>query len=249
MRSPFVPLALVVALAACGADETISLLDETTSSAGGGSTAGTGGTGGQGAGCELHAECDPPTPMCDPASGSCVSCPEVLETCGAECIDTSADARHCGRCGQPCLHTQLCVAGQCVCVPGTTPCDGACRDLQSDPGYCSSCDVHCSAGQKCSLGHCKDACDPGLVECPTANGNSACVDLAAGYPRCGSCDIFCAASEVCVDGVCRAYQPASPCTSCPCEGCTAIFGDPAICCPSVLGGASPACVQSDACPR
>lgn len=250
MRSSFV---LLVGLAAgCGLpDDTIDLLP---GGAGGGGTAGAGGQGhgggGTGGGCLLNTDCGAPTPQCDTASGTCVTCPAGLSQCGDACVDTAHDALHCDGCDSSCGHNQACAGGACVCLPGTELCSGGCHDITSDAEHCGSCDHPCDPGQKCEGGTCgAGACSPGLEACPVSNDRTSCVHLDLGVPFCGACGVACAPGEVCVDDQCRALVPATPCTSCPCSTyCDPAFPESSTCCDDVYGLGLTACVHHAACP-
>ena len=91
-------------------------------------------------------------------------------------------------------------------------------------------------------------CSATLTSCASSNGRVACVDLANEYPFCGACDVVCGVDEVCAIDHCAHYQPAAPCTSCPCAACDALVGSPSTCCPGLYGGVDPICVAGSHCP-
>ena len=173
-----------------------------------------------------------------------------MHTCGSECADTTSDPAHCGSCDVACVHGQFCFESQCHCLPGLTLCNGGCVDFTSNPDHCGGCPHPCADGQKCEAGACgTGACSVGLTACLEPSGKTACVNLALGYPRCGSCDIVCDPTQTCVGGQCRDYEPASPCTTCPCAAeCQAALGSPSTCCDGLYGGTEPVCVQGAGCP-
>jgi len=70
-----------------------------TSAAGDAGAGASGGTGGAGGSEPMDAGCDP---------SSCASA-----CCGAECVDTMRDARHCGGCDSRCPALRACVFGAC----------------------------------------------------------------------------------------------------------------------------------------
>ncbi|KAI4981500.1 hypothetical protein ZWY2020_021992 [Hordeum vulgare] len=59
--------------------------------------------------------------------------------CSGQCMDTAADAQHCGGCNKACKHDQTCCGGRCV-------------DLLSDKRNCGTCSKQCN--NKCSYGLC-----------------------------------------------------------------------------------------------
>lgn len=224
------------ALGGCGPDETLELFPD----------GGAGGAGGQL--CDLHADCTGNVPWCDAGAEACVACPDALMQCGAECVDRTRDARHCGDCFAPCNVGEVCHQGTCACAPGLTLCGSTCVDTQADPAHCNACDHPCDAGTACIDGGCHAVgCEGGLTACDDGAGHLACVDLLHG-PRCGSCDVVCGPHEVCVAGACKAQLPATPCAACPCDHeCHAALGE-AVCCDGVLGEPGPSCVAGSSCP-
>jgi hypothetical protein len=54
----------------------------------------------------------------EPAIDAGTACPAPLERCGAECVDTSSTAGHCGACATTCGQGERCSAGRCEsCAP------------------------------------------------------------------------------------------------------------------------------------
>lgn len=49
--------------------------------------------------------------VCD--EGACV-CPDGLDLCGTDCVDTETDPAHCGACNDPCDPGETCQAGDCL---------------------------------------------------------------------------------------------------------------------------------------
>jgi hypothetical protein len=178
------------------------------------------------------------------------ACPTGTERCGGACVDTRADARHCGGCGLACATGEYCNgASKCTCRPGLTACapDG-CVDPKSDPRHCGVCATVCAAGDACSGGWCRSRCF-GTADACALGGGFACTDVHAADPLdCGACGVRCGGAQVCAKSACRDAAPAAGCVACPCAQCATILGQPATCCPALLGHASPSCVAGDACP-
>ena len=114
-----------------------------------------------------------------------IPCAPGLSRCGADCVNLTDNAAHCGGCARACPQGQLCVAGQCLdCQPGLTRCSGACVDLAADARNCGACGTACVAMQMCAEGKC--TCAAGLTLC-----NKTCVDLATDNDNCGRCGNNC----------------------------------------------------------
>ena len=126
------------------------------------------------------ATCASPAPR-PPCAGSTAGCSVrvssnpvcTLGTCGVRCVpyygnpqgncdgndvngcetllSTSA---HCGRCGNTCARGQSCVAGACMCPPGSTLCGARCADTTADGAHCGACGRACGAGEECVDGAC-----------------------------------------------------------------------------------------------
>jgi len=159
-------------------------------------------------------------------------------------VDLQSDPNNCGACGKTCAHNQYCSSGACTCLPNMTLCGTSCFDLRSDPDHCGSCTATpCSAGDKCESSSCQTGtCTSPLTACDVS-GRSACVDLSAGEPYCGTCGTVCSPNEICAANHCQPYEPATPCTSCPCTTC-----DSRACCPPIGTQPNPICVTGTACP-
>jgi len=159
-------------------------------------------------------------------------------------VDLQSDPNNCGACGKTCSHNSYCTGGACTCLPNFTACGTSCIDLRSDPDHCGSCTATpCAAGDKCENGSCQTGtCTSPLTACDVT-GRSACVDLASGEPYCGACGNVCAPNQICAANHCQLYEPATPCTSCPCAACGANA-----CCPPIGTQTSPICVGGSACP-
>jgi hypothetical protein len=97
--------------------------------------------------------------------------------CGANCIDTRTDARHCGGCGDACGPNQTCAGGECVdpveCT-GQAQCGGSggFNDLVCRDGRC----VCATAGHGIcqrfpdGRGSCHQCCPGGDEQCPGNRG-------------------------------------------------------------------------------
>ena len=87
--------------------------------------------------------------------GAGPSCLDGDACCDGACVDTRAEASHCGRCGN-------------ACPSGWECCDGTCIDVQSDRGHCGGCGAACGqAADRCTAGQCfcggDFACSPPLL--------------------------------------------------------------------------------------
>jgi hypothetical protein len=147
---------------------------------------------------------------------------------GAVCVDTSSDPRACGGCLRDC-GVGTCVAGSCVCPPGTTACAGypACipgnGSCTCSPGEALCADSPCTdvatpsacfpcpPGQvRCPTGVCGDPLQrppPGCLSCPAGQVTCtwpfmSCIDLATDPWNCGACGAACPAERGCVAGAC-----------------------------------------------
>ncbi|KYF65927.1 MXAN_6577-like cysteine-rich protein [Sorangium cellulosum] len=164
---------------------------------------------------------------CAHGDDSGVTCGEGLSPCAGACVDTQADADHCGACGGVCASGQRCEAGECVsdrggpggddgasqegggaggaaCAPGLEACDGGCVDLDANRRHCGGCGNVCAAEERCEDGAC--VCDGGLEAC-----GGACVDLTSDPLHCGSCDARCAPNQTCTDGACVCNEGLTDC--------------------------------------
>lgn len=129
--------------------------------------------------------------------------------CGAACVDTAGDNRHCGACNKACGAGTQCTAGACVatCPQGEVACGGTCVDTQTSRAHCGGCGAPCSAGQVCSTGVCALSCQSTLVNC-----GGTCVDGQTSRTNCGAkvdcaganAGSACKAGEVCSAGACAA---------------------------------------------
>ncbi len=140
-----------------------------------------------------------------------VMCRPPTVACGAECIDLSTDARHCGLCGRVCP-TALpnaafrgCLDGVCSyrCAAGTGDCDGnpllrGCESLLDTHAHCGACGRSCGDVERCVGGTCR-------CEAPGAICDGSCRDLQTDHEHCGSCGSPCPAGHPCRAGAC------SPC--------------------------------------
>ncbi len=176
-------------------------------------------------------------------------CSGGATVCSGACVDTRSDARNCGGCGLSCAADEYCDgASKCVCRPGLTSCGGqGCVDLATDPRNCGGCGIACLAGEACDGSACRKKCVAGRTACPLGDA-SACVTIVGSDPlNCGACGARCGGAQVCVAGVCQDVAPAVGCTSCPCDGCPTILGQPATCCAAMAGQAEPLCVAGTGC--
>ncbi len=140
-----------------------------------------------------------------PSTG--VVCMAGTDRCGNGCADFQTDPRNCGACGQACLGSQVCTAGQCQCRVGTSLCSGNCVVLQSDPKFCGRCDNACAAGQVCQAGQCQSDCTAGTTKC-----GFSCVNPLTDSNNCGACGQACPDQQSCHNGTCQ-YDLVAACLS------------------------------------
>lgn len=121
--------------------------------------------------------------------GACV-CRPLLTRVGEDCVDTSADAAHCGGAGMTCA---LCVDGACgtSCPAGTTQCLGGCVDLRSHPLHCGECERPCGSDHVCVEGRCVTFTPAPCTSCPCGCARSCCA-----YPE-HPADTICVAADEC----------------------------------------------------
>lgn len=125
-------------------------------------------------GCGRPLDCGPcPEGFLCTSDGLCaVACPGGRTSCADECVDTSADPRHCGSCGNACQVGQLCQDSQCVAGPDCRqePCTGFTYcDLNN--GQCvAGCieDNQCALNEHCEVTSHSCACDTGTHRCSGA---------------------------------------------------------------------------------
>ena len=90
-------------------------------------------------------------------TSECV-CPDGQIYCSSfGCVDQQTNPSNCGGCSIYCSSRQICVSGNCQCLPGLTWCDGSrnCQNLQNDKFNCGSCGNIClNIGEICSKGVC-----------------------------------------------------------------------------------------------
>jgi hypothetical protein len=93
-----------------------------------------------------------------------------------DCVDTRSSRRHCGDCGQLCLH------------PDMACCDGSCQDTLFNDAHCGGCNP-CPSGWECCHGRCIESASASCCRdhprwigvCPAP---SLCCLLSNGEPGC-----------------------------------------------------------------
>lgn len=165
--------------------------------------------------------CTGATPACDGATRACNSgCSGGAVRCGGVCIDTRANANHCGGCGRVCnlaSATARCEMGTCVidsCAPGFADCDrnpanGCEVNIRTSLTHCGTCGRGCAppnAAAVCANGICSYAmCSTGFADCDGIPANGCEVDTRTSLPNCGMCRAACMpfnATASCVSGAC-----------------------------------------------
>lgn len=143
--------------------------------------------------------------------------------CGASCVDTDSDVRHCGACDRDCTALEGVLAEEVACVEGACVIDGACAPDRADcdGDVESGCEADLTKPETC--GACETACSDPTPACtmdeegrwacsrecmaPTADlCGDACVDVLTSVEHCGACDAGCPAPDnadpTCTDGEC-----------------------------------------------
>lgn len=143
------------------------------------------------------------TPTCNPSNNgsSCPIGPGVIgKCCGSQCLDTTANANHCGSCNSTCGVGTVCTASSCV---------------NTDGGYpnCTAPYGSCPAGLICNGTRClAPTCAPGTTggQCAFGIGigtassslgtccNGKCTDVTQDGLNCGTCGTACAAGSLCL---------------------------------------------------
>jgi hypothetical protein len=143
--------------------------------------------------CPCDDGCDRELEVCE--DGAC-RCRPGLVRCGDTCVDTRANAAHCGGCDSPCGDGTLCQASDCVaqCDAPKVACGKACVDLSTDALHCDECGHRCRSDEMCSAADCRRyvALD-GCTTCPCdacGDDDGVCCDAPfLGGPACieGKC--------------------------------------------------------------
>lgn len=125
--------------------------------------------------CDSNHFCCPDSQYCTLSGQCCVAGKSCCD--GNNCVDLSSDDNNCGRCGNKCSGSEICIGGSCQCVPPYTTCGGTCVDTDTDPNNCGGCGFVCGGGSgTCSNGIC-------CVPCTNPN-NPTCCATVAGQPIC-----------------------------------------------------------------
>lgn len=94
---------------------------------------------------------------CD-GQGRCIgTCPGELVLCDGACVDVQSNVIHCGRCGNTCDDTRICLRGVCEVVQCGTDrvlCGRLCAAILTDRQNCGRCGNACLEGQTCQWGAC-----------------------------------------------------------------------------------------------
>ena len=83
-------------------------------------------------------------------------CPMDLTSCNDGCVNTLADNRNCGACGNTCDPGQVCSVAECkvTCQTDLLNCSGNCIDPATDVMYCGASGdcIGANAGETCGVG-------------------------------------------------------------------------------------------------
>lgn len=168
----------------------------------------------------------------DHACPVCLAAPSEGGAPLEQCIDTSADVRHCGACGHECPSgtddtRSICRGGACATVPVAAcawdrgDCDGdpsnGCEAELTTAMRCGRCGVSCASatqadpwcvadrcddGQNCS--RCALACRAGYGDCNNDPADGCEASTLTDPAHCGSCGARCASGQQCREGRCGA---------------------------------------------
>jgi len=122
--------------------------------------------------------------------GNCVCTADKL--CGADCVDKTTNASHCGACNNACPPSASCVSGACDCPGAQVQCGSACVDTSNSLQHCGSCNHACAQYESCSSGTCT---------CTGTMCSGKCVDTATDNDHCGTCGNHCSLGA-CKAGAC-----------------------------------------------
>lgn len=170
-------------------------------------------------------------------------CSPNMTLCGTECVNTTSDANHCGRCDTTCTlpnATASCQAGGCriaTCAPGFADCDrvasNGCETPLNTSSNCGACGAVCNlphADELCTAGTCQvQTCEPGYANCDGSpvNGCETKLGTTANCSACGAACNLANAAEACVDGACQVLtcEPGyANCDGSPSTGCEVHLG-------------------------
>jgi N-acetylneuraminic acid mutarotase len=168
------------------------------------------------------------------AGSPAVGCPGCDDTCcDGQCVDTAADSRHCGRCGNGCPGT-TCNSGHCTntCLFGYLDCDrnavtGCEVDAATDPDNCGNCGIHCATNATCEAGVC--VCPAGSRDCDGELDNGCEAVIVSDSNNCGACGTHCGMGQACVGGVCKCLSGYDDCNGRADDGCEAALDEPSTC--------------------
>ncbi len=208
----------------------------------GGSTGGNGGDGGPDASggssnnkCKSTADCagKPATPVCDPATSTCVECLPSDDQCGAGlyCEGTS--------CSLGCKDNTDC--GSLTCDTTSHECTGCSTDPECPTG------TVCDVPTKTCIAKCKNQTDcPVNFDCC----NEKCENVATSLNHCGACDAACSPANgtgACANGICSVANcdtGFANCDTSPTNGCEININTTA----SHCGGCGSACSGNNGTP-
>jgi hypothetical protein len=156
----------------------------------------------------------PGRPICDTATGQCVSCMSMASACSAGTYCNAAT----GGCDRGCSTDMGCAATGDAGVAG----DGGVAATRCDPitHTCVACvtNDHCPPGNLCRGSTCVPGCSA-MRPCATGQSccDNACVDTATNIAACGACGTTCNVANgraVCVMGACGVGMCTAPYENC-----------------------------------
>lgn len=114
--------------------------------------------------------------------------------CDHVCVNTSIDAKNCGKCGS-------------ACTAGSSCCNSTCLDTQTTLANCGGCGKTCAPQNvttaQCTAGSCGySTCTGGFSDCDNDKSTGCEADTQTDKNNCGVCGKKCVGSETCVAGTC-----------------------------------------------
>ncbi len=157
---------------------------------------------GQGYACQTGCKADPECAVTDGGigeasvdAGDAGFVPQSTPACCDHvCVNTSLDAKHCGKCGN-------------ACVSGSSCCNSSCLDTQGTLANCGGCGKLCAPQNvttaQCTTGTCGySTCSATFSDCDNDKTNGCEANTQTDKNNCGVCGKKCLVNETCVAGSC-----------------------------------------------